>query len=62
MLEKYRFTRWYRVGNDPRSGGIIRAVLEGKIEPGKVFTKRFTLDDVQAAYEDRISVKRSNHY
>lgn len=30
---------------------LLAAVLEGKIEPGKVFTKRFTLDDVQAAYE-----------
>lgn len=30
---------------------LLAAVLEGKIKPGKVFTKRFTLDDVQAAYE-----------
>ncbi len=30
---------------------LLAAVLEGKIKPGKVFTKRFTLDDIQAAYE-----------
>lgn len=30
---------------------LLDAVLTGKIHPGKVFTKRFTLDQVQAAYE-----------
>ena len=31
--------------------GLLQAVLDGKINPGKVFTQRFKLDDVQAAYE-----------
>lgn len=31
--------------------GLVKAVLEGKINPGKVFTKTFTLDDIQAAYQ-----------
>ncbi len=30
---------------------LLDAVLNGDIHPGKVFTKRFDLDDVQAAYE-----------
>jgi alcohol dehydrogenase len=30
---------------------LLDAVLSGQIHPGKVFTKRFTLDQVQAAYE-----------
>ncbi|BDR59800.1 zinc-dependent alcohol dehydrogenase family protein [Lactobacillus xylocopicola] len=30
---------------------LLDAVLQGKIHPGKVFTKRFTLDQIQAAYE-----------
>ena len=30
---------------------LLEAVLTGKINPGKVFTKRFNLDDIQAAYE-----------
>lgn len=30
---------------------LLDAVLTGKINPGKVFTKRFNLDDIQAAYE-----------
>lgn len=30
---------------------LLQAVLDGKINPGKVFTKSFTLDDIQQAYE-----------
>lgn len=30
---------------------LLDAVLKGAINPGKVFTQRFTLDDIQAAYE-----------
>lgn len=30
---------------------LLDAVLTEKISPGKVFTKRFNLDDIQAAYE-----------
>lgn len=30
---------------------LLDAVLSGKINPGKVFTKRFDLDHIQAAYE-----------
>lgn len=30
---------------------LLDAVLKGEINPGKVFTQRFTLDDIQAAYE-----------
>ncbi|WP_125763488.1 zinc-dependent alcohol dehydrogenase family protein [Companilactobacillus hulinensis] len=30
---------------------LLDAVLSGKINPGKVFTKRFDLDDIQSAYE-----------
>lgn len=30
---------------------LLQAVLDGKINPGKVFTKRFTLDQIQQAYE-----------
>ncbi|MBA1393254.1 Zn-dependent alcohol dehydrogenase [Lactobacillus sp. XV13L] len=30
---------------------LLDAVLKGQIHPGKVFTKHFTLDQIQAAYE-----------
>jgi alcohol dehydrogenase len=30
---------------------LLDAVLKGEIHPGKVFTRSFKLDDVQAAYE-----------
>lgn len=30
---------------------LLEAVLKGEIHPGHVFTKRFQLDDIQAAYE-----------
>lgn len=30
---------------------LLDAVLKGKIHPGKVFAKRFSLDDIQKAYE-----------
>jgi len=29
----------------------LDAVLKGEIHPGKVFTQRFGLDEIQAAYE-----------
>lgn len=30
---------------------LLRAVLDGKINPGKVFTKTFTLDEINEAYQ-----------
>ncbi len=30
---------------------LLDAVLSGQINPGKVFTQAFDLDDIQAAYE-----------
>ncbi|BCA85909.1 Zn-dependent alcohol dehydrogenase [Enterococcus saigonensis] len=30
---------------------LLKAVLEGKIQPGKVFTKHFNLENIQDAYE-----------
>lgn len=30
---------------------LLKAVLDGEIDPGKVFTKRFDLDHIQEAYE-----------
>ena len=30
---------------------LLDAVLKGEIHPGKVFTKRFSLDEIQKAYE-----------
>lgn len=30
---------------------LLQAVLDGKINPGKVFTKSFSLDDIQSAYQ-----------
>lgn len=30
---------------------LLKAVLDGEINPGKVFTKEFNLDQIQAAYE-----------
>ncbi|USS90971.1 zinc-dependent alcohol dehydrogenase family protein [Fructilactobacillus carniphilus] len=30
---------------------LLQAVLDGKINPGKVFTKQFTLDQIQDAYD-----------
>jgi len=30
---------------------LLKAVLDGDIHPGKVFTKRFKLDDIDAAYQ-----------
>jgi len=32
-------------------GTLLKAVLDGKINPGKVFTQQFKLDDVQKAYD-----------
>lgn len=33
-------------------GGLLRDVLEGTINPGKVFTKTYKLDDIAQAYAD----------
>lgn len=30
---------------------LLKAVLDGKINPGKVFTKTFTLDEINDAYQ-----------
>lgn len=30
---------------------LLKAVLDGEINPGKVFTKSFSLDDIDAAYK-----------
>lgn len=32
-------------------GSLLKAVLDGEINPGQVFTKRFELKDIQKAYE-----------
>lgn len=32
--------------------GLLKAVLDGEINPGKVFTKTYRLDDIQQAYAD----------
>lgn len=31
---------------------LLKAVLDGEINPGKIFTKTYTLDDIQQAYQD----------
>ena len=31
---------------------LLKAVLDGKINPGKVFTKTFTLDQINEAYQE----------
>lgn len=31
---------------------LLKAVLDGEINPGKVFTKSFTLDQIDEAYKD----------
>lgn len=33
-------------------GGLLQAVLDGLINPGKVFTKAYKLDDIAQAYQD----------
>ena len=35
----------------PDKEGLLQAVLDGKINPGTVFTKSFDLDHIQDAYE-----------
>ena len=35
----------------PNKEVLLQAVLDGKINPGKVFTKTFYLDHIQEAYE-----------
>ncbi|WP_099974006.1 zinc-dependent alcohol dehydrogenase family protein [Lactobacillus terrae] len=45
------------IGGGPASvttyvkGGLLDAVLSGEINPGKVFTKSFSLDEIEDAYE-----------
>ena len=36
---------------------VLQAVLDGKINPGKVFTKSFSLDDIQEAMDKREAIK-----
>ena len=31
---------------------LLKAVLDGQINPGKVFTQSYTLDDIDQAYKD----------
>ena len=41
-------------------GGLLKAVLDGVINPGKIFTSTFHLDDIQAAYaamDERRAIK-----
>ncbi len=51
------FYRNVKIAGGPASvttyvkGGLLKAVLDGQINPGKVFTKTFALDDVDAAYQ-----------
>lgn len=33
-------------------GGLLQAVLDGQINPGKVFTKTYRLEDIAQAYQD----------
>lgn len=43
---------------------LLKAVLDGKINPGKVFTKTFTLDQINDAYKgmsDRKVIKAYLH-
>lgn len=42
--------------------GLLKAVLDGKINPGKVFTKTYALDDIQAAYQDMADRKTIKSY
>ena len=37
---------------------LLKAVLDGQINPGKVFTQSYKLDDIDQAYKDMADRKR----
>ena len=39
---------------------LLKAVLDGTINPGRVFTQTYDLDDINQAYADMQERKRSN--
>lgn len=41
---------------------LLKAVLDGKITPGKVFTKTYTLDEINQAYQDMADRKTIKAY
>ncbi len=41
---------------------LLKAVLDGKINPGKVFTKTYDLDQINEAYQDMVDRKVIKSY
>lgn len=41
---------------------LLKAVLDGRINPGKVFTKTFTLDQINEAYQEMADRKAIKSY
>lgn len=41
---------------------LLKAVFDGKINPGKVFTKTFTLDQINEAYQEMANRKVIKSY
>lgn len=41
---------------------LLKAVLDGKINPGKVFTKTYDLDKINEAYQDMADRKVIKSY
>ncbi len=41
---------------------LLKAVLDGKINPGKVFTKTYDLDQINEAYQDMADRKVIKSY
>lgn len=41
---------------------LLKAVLEGQINPGLVFTKEYTLDEIDQAYKDMSDRKTIKSY
>ena len=41
---------------------LLKAVLDGEINPGKVFTKEYTLDEINQAYQDMADRKTIKSY
>jgi len=41
---------------------LLKAVLDGQINPGKVFTKTYTLDQINEAYRDMADRKTIKSY
>ena len=39
---------------------LLKAVLDGQINPGKVFTQSYTLDDIDQTYKDMADRKTIN--